>query len=294
MRNKIKKIMQMAFLMALAFSPVVARADQSETEAPKRVVSMNLCTDQFSMLLAGKEQLVSVSKLASDPTLSVMSEEAGAYPVNFGGAEEIYLMNPDLVIAGTYTNQTTVQMLRGLGITVVQMPPVRTISDIAKELRRLGKILGREQQAEALARQFTSEIQQFVDAQPAERARAGVYYANGYTAGDGSLVNELITTAGLQNIANNLGLKGTSKLPLELLILEAPQLLVEGTQFSDKPALAFELLAHPALKRTLGNSGRVMVEDKYTICGLPFVTQAIGKLAKQATKQATKLGAQSE
>ncbi len=290
MRNKIKKIMQMAFLVILAASAAVARADQSETKAPGRVVSMNLCTDQFSMLLAGKDQLVSVSKLASDPSLSVMSEEAKPFPVNFGGAEEIYLMNPDLVIAGTYTTQTTVQMLRGLGITVVQVPPVRTIPDIARELRRLGKVLGREQRAETLAHQFETEIQQLIDAQPDDRARAGVYYANGYTAGDSSLVNELVTTAGLQNIANSLGLEGISKLPLELLILEEPQLLVEGTQFSDKPALAFELLAHPALKRTLGNSGRVMIEDKYTICGLPFVTQAISKLARQATR----LGAQAE
>ena len=290
MPNKIKKIMQTALLMVLAISPAAAHADESGVSSPKRVVSMNLCTDQFSMLLAGEGQLVSVSRLASDPTLSVMSEEAKAYPINFGGAEEIYLMSPDLVIAGTYTNQTTVQMLRGLGITVVQVPPVRTIPDIAKELRRLGKVLGQEQKAEALASRFEATVQRFVEAQPNEKARAGVYYANGYTAGDGSLVNELITTAGLQNIANNLGLKGTSKLPLELLILEDPQLLVEGTQFSDKPALAFELLAHPALKRTLGNSGRVLVEDKYTICGLPFVAEAIEKLANQSKR----LGAQAE
>lgn len=282
MRNKIKKLMQTALLMVLALSPAVTRAD--ETDAPKRVVSMNLCTDQFSMLLAQEGKLLSVSKLASEPNLSVMSEQAKAYPVNFGGAEEIYLMNPDLVIAGTYTNQPTVQMLRGLGIEVVQVPPVRTIPDIARELRRLGKVLGTQQKAEKIASQFEADVQRLIEAQPNEKARAGVYYANGYTAGDGSLVNELITTAGLQNIASNLGLKGTSKLPLELLILEAPQLLVEGTKFSDKPALAFELLSHPALTHTLSNSGRILVEDKYTICGLPFVTEAITKLADQSKK----------
>ncbi|GHB17570.1 cobalamin ABC transporter substrate-binding protein [Pseudovibrio japonicus] len=288
MRNKIKKLMQIVALMALAISPAVTHADVRNS--PKRVVSMNLCTDQFSMLLAQEGQLLSVSKLASDPNLSVMSEQAKSYPVNFGGAEEIYIMNPDLVIAGTYTNQTTVQMLRGLGIEVVQVPPVRTIPDIARELRRLGKVLGTQQKAEKIASQFEADVQRRIEAQPNEKPRAGVYYANGYTAGDGSLVHEVITTAGLQNIASNLGLKGTSKLPLELLVLEAPQLLVEGTKFSDKPALAFELLAHPALTHTLGNSGRVLVEDKYTICGLPFVTEAITKLADQSKK----LGAQAE
>ncbi len=282
MRSKIKKIAQSIGLLAFVSGSLPAYAQSALADAPARVVSMNLCTDQFAMLLSRKGQLISVSRLASDPRLSVMSEEAKAYPINYGGAEEIFLMNPDLVIAGTYTNQTSVQMLRDLGIKVVQVPPVRTIAGIASELRKLGKVLGTERKAEQIATSFEEDVRSFIAAQPATKPRAGVYYANGYTAGDGSLVNELINTAGLHNIATNLGLKGTSKLPLELLILEDPQVLVEGTQFSDKPALAFELLAHPALKQTLGNNGRVLVEDKYTICGLPFVTQALANLSAQA------------
>lgn len=226
MRNKIKKTVQAALLISLSISAIPARADQNETRYPERVVSMNLCTDQFAMLLASERQLISVSKLASNPMLSVMSEAAKRYPVNFGGAEEIYLMNPDLVIAGTYTNQTTVELLRGLGLEVVQVPPVRTINDIASELRRLGGLLGRQQRAEELASKFEQAITKAVEAQPNRKPRAAVYYANGYTAGDGSLVNEIIKTSGLQNIANNLGLKGTSKLPLEQLILQNPQVLV--------------------------------------------------------------------
>ncbi len=282
MRSKIKKIAQSIGLLAFVSGSLPAYAQSALADAPARVVSMNLCTDQFAMLLSRKDQLISVSRLASDPRLSVMSEEAKAYPINYGGAEEIFLMNPDLVIAGTYTNQTSVQMLRDLGIKVVQVPPVRTIAGIASELRKLGKVLGTERKAEQIATSFEEDVRSFIAAQPAIKPRAGAYYANGYTAGDGSLVNELINTAGLHNIATNLGLKGTSKLPLELLILEDPQVLVEGTQFSDKPALAFELLAHPALKQTLGKNGRVLVEDKYTICGLPFVTQALANLSAQA------------
>ncbi|KZL12540.1 Vitamin B12-binding protein precursor [Pseudovibrio axinellae] len=284
MKNAVKMGIGAVLLACLSVSSLPACAEPDDTTAPKRVVSMNLCTDQFAMLLAQEDQLLSVSKLASDPNLSVMSDKASNFKVNYGRAEEIFLMKPDLVIAGTYTNQTTVQMLRRLGIKVVQVSPVRTLFGVASELRRLGKLLDREEKAEQIASQFETAIQHFVQGQPDEKLRAGVYYANGYTAGDGSLVNELIETAGLQNIASNLGLKKTSKLPLEILILENPQLLVEGSQFSDKPALAFELLAHPALMRTLGNNGRVKVDDKFTICGLPFVTQAIEKLARESSR----------
>ena len=67
---------------------------------PRRVVSINLCTDQLAMMMAGPGQLVSVSHLAGDPTYSTMPEAAAAYPANRGLAEEVYLLKPDLVLAG--------------------------------------------------------------------------------------------------------------------------------------------------------------------------------------------------
>ena len=45
-------------------------------EAPERVVSMNLCTDQLAMLLAGPGQLASVTYIATHPRASAMAEEA--------------------------------------------------------------------------------------------------------------------------------------------------------------------------------------------------------------------------
>ena len=62
---------------------------------------MNLCTDQLAMLLADPGQLVSVSHMALDPLSSAMVEEAEAFTINRGGAEQVYLMRPDLVLAGT-------------------------------------------------------------------------------------------------------------------------------------------------------------------------------------------------
>ena len=78
--------------------------------APARVVSTNLCTDQLAMLLAAPGQLVSVSWLAADPRSSTMAAEAARYPANHGLAEEIFLLSPDLVLAGSYTARTAVDL----------------------------------------------------------------------------------------------------------------------------------------------------------------------------------------
>ena len=52
----------LAVMLALA-GPVAA-------QPPQRVVSMNLCTDQLAMMLAGPGQLISVSHLGHDPAVS--------------------------------------------------------------------------------------------------------------------------------------------------------------------------------------------------------------------------------
>lgn len=234
------------------------------------------------MLLADEDQLISVSRLAVDPTLSVLSEQAKTYQINYGGAEEIYLLKPDLVIAGTYTNQFSVDLLRSLDIEVAQVSPIRSLDEISQQLRRIGHVLGQDAKADKLIEIFEKRLAAIRDKQPERKPEAAVYYANGYTSGNGRLVSDLLKTAGLENTASRLGLKGTTKLPLELLVMEKPELLVHGSQFSDKPALAFELLAHPALQASVGENGRTFIPDQYTICGLPFVTKALDILSAAA------------
>ena len=106
---------------------------------PGRVVSMNLCTDQLAMLVAGPGQLHAVSQLARDPESSVMADEAQAYAVTHGLAEEVFLMQPDLVIAGSYTTPATVAMLRRLGFPVEIFPPA---SSRSQTVSINGKIFG--------------------------------------------------------------------------------------------------------------------------------------------------------
>jgi iron complex transport system substrate-binding protein len=130
---------------------VLAAATPLRAEAPGRVVSMNLCTDQLALMLAREGQLISVSDIARDPLTSAMHLEAAAYPVNHGGAEEIFLLQPDLVLAGVWSDPATVAMLRGLGIEVAQIDVANSLADIPDLVREVGRLLDRETEAEALS-----------------------------------------------------------------------------------------------------------------------------------------------
>ncbi len=255
-----------------AASALMALALPAVADAPQRVVSMNLCTDQIAMLLAAPGQLISVSHLASDPLASSMVAEAAAYPANRGAAEQVFLMRPDLVLAGTYTAQASVDLLRGLGVTVVQVPPVSSLSEVTSQLREIGTAMGREAQSEALASAFEAELAAL--APPGVPASAAMYYPNGYTTGSGTLSNEVLEVAGFANIGAQAGVTGGGILPLERLVMAAPQMIVTSAPYPGA-SRSEEILVHPALAAVRAGAGQARVSDADWVCGTPFVMNAV-------------------
>lgn len=248
---------------------------------PRRVVSVNLCTDQMAMLVAAHGQLFSVSYLAADPTSSVLAPQAGRYAVNHGLAEEIFLMRPDLVLAGTYTAKATVELLRKLGIPVEEFAPENSFDDIRANLRRMGEVLGQQRRAEALVADLDRRLAA-VEAGGHGGMTVATYYANSYTSGGGTLVDAAISLAGLANIATKLGYVGTVRLPLELLVLADPDLLVTADRNYAAPALAQQGFEHPAFLAQARKSGEIDVASRYTICGAPFTAEVVRLLSQGA------------
>ena len=264
----------------LAVHACVAPASAAEAQ-PRRVVSMNLCTDQMAMLVADPGQLLSVSYLASDPAASVLSAQAGRYAVNHGLAEEIFLMKPALVLAGQYTTRATVELLRRLGIHVEEFAPENSFDDIRANLLRMGELLGRREQARALAAELDRRLADLPrEGQPGMTVAA--YYANNYTSGSGTLMDAIMTAAGLTNVAAKRGYVGTAQLPLEVLVLSDPDLLLTGGDSYSAPALAQEGFEHPAFRSQARLSTPVEIPSRYTICGAPFTAEAVRLLAEAA------------
>lgn len=267
--NLQRRVFSLVGALTLAAFANTAKA----AEGPRRVVSMNVCTDQLAMLIADKDQLHSVSYLASDPNTSALSKKAVGIVVNHGLAEEVFLMQPDLVLAGTYTTRTTVQLLRRLGIRVEEFAPDNSIADIRENILRMGKVLAREARASELVRELDQGIAELAQ-RPASGKTVATYYANSYTSGAGTLVDEIVKLSGLTNLADKLGLSGTSRLPLEMLVLAQPDLVASGNASYAAPALAQENFAHPAYRAIAAAGRSVAVPSSYTICGAPFTLEA--------------------
>ena len=243
---------------------------------PERVVSINLCTDQLAMLLAKPGQLVSISRISQDPNVSVMLEEALGYPINHGQAEEVFRLNPDLVLAGQFTSSYTVGLLRRLGVEVAQLPIVTSLDQIPGAIREVGRLLGRAAQAETLATEFSADLAA-LRANPSNRPRAALHYANNYTSGDKSLANDILTAAGFANVALEAGLSGGGTLPMERLLMLMPDLIISGQHYPGA-SRSEAVLTHPAMNALRDRHAGSALSDAEWVCGTPAVLRAISRL----------------
>lgn len=263
-------------LRALGFGLALVAGPLGAQDPPQRVVSMNLCTDQFALMLAAPGQLVSVSYISADPVTSPLADLAAAYPLNHGSAEEIYLLAPDLVLADPWTDPAALAMLRRLGIRVEQVEGVRALSDIPDRLRRFGDLLGRQDAAEALIDQFESDLATLTA--PQDGPRAVIYFPNGYSLGEGSLSHEILTRAGFRNIATELTPSATGQIALELLVLAAPDLIIRDRPYPGA-SRAEELMHHPALAALIA-AGAGHESGPDWACGTPRVIAALRALVE--------------
>ncbi len=270
----------LALVLALAVP-----AGAQPPEAPRRVVSMNLCTDQLALMLAAPGQLVSVSYLAHDGVVAPLQEAARALPANHGLAEEVYLLQPDLVLAGRYSTVATVAMLQRLGVPVIRFEPENSLDDIEASLAQMGAALGRDAEARAAIARFRQD--RALLATHAAQVRAGaegpravLYSARGWTGGSQTLSGDILRAAGLRNLADELGLAWGGMVALESLLIADPDRLILG-QPGHSPegwSEARALLHHPALRHSRAYGAGVAANDRDWVCGTPYVLGAIARL----------------
>lgn len=260
---------------------------------PERIVSLNLCTDQLLLQLVEPARIASLTFLVADPAMSTMADRVGGLRLNHGLAEEILPLDPDLILARSYTARATVQLLRKLGHRVVEVPTAQTLDEVRRNIRIVAAAVEEPEAGEALIADFDARLSQIVPppGPPAgPRPVAAHFWANGYTSGRGSLVETLLRAAGYENLASRLGLAGAASLPLEVLLRAEPDLLVLGDTRGDAPALANEILRHPALLRAFAGRPQVVIPDSLRACGIPVIAEAIERLAaaRPATRSRSK------
>lgn len=250
-------------------------------EPPRRIVSMNLCTDQLLLMLVEPSRIAAVSHLARDPSLSALAEEARRFPIVHSNAEEVLRADPDLVLAGPWTTRATVDLLRRLGRTVAIVPLAQDLDGVRAGVREVARLTGTEARGEEIVAAFDRRRMEIERLAATEVRTAVVYHVAGLASGTGTLADAVLRAAGLRNAAQAARLDAKGALALERLVAEPPDLIVLGHAEDEYRTVQADNLRHPALARLLARVPSAHVPQRLMICPSPRVLDAVELLAEK-------------
>jgi iron complex transport system substrate-binding protein len=276
---------------AAALLPLAPQRAASDVPGkPERIVSLNMCVDELLLRLADPRNVASITWLSRDPRNSNVAELAQKTPVNHGLAEEVIPLQPDLVIAGIYTARPAVAMLRRTGGPLVEVGVPKSLAEVRQQIRDVAERIGEREKGESVISAMDAKLAA-LPAPPATRLRALVLNPNGATVGKGTLVDEIMTRAGLTNVAAELAIDNYGQIPLETVVANGVDVLILSASRDGPPALATEILRHPVLSALSDRTRLVVMPGRLWNCGGPAVIEAIERLMRVAAESRGKASA---
>jgi len=234
------------------------------------VASLNLCADEYLLLLARPKEIVSVSFLSRDPLDSPLWRRARAHHGNRGSFEQVLPLRPSLVLTMGGGGRATALLARRVGIATVDLTPVTTLDDVADNLRRVAAALGDA----GRARPWTDRLERLRRSAPASPRDAIWLSGAGDTLAPGSAGTQWLRLAGL---AQRLLPEG--QVTLETLLVRPPQVLVQSNYGHGRVSRGSFWQRHPIVRRA--GSVRLATDGRAWTCMGPLLIDEIERLRKQ-------------
>jgi iron complex transport system substrate-binding protein len=249
--------------------------------AGPRIASMNVCTDQLLLTLADPDQILGLSRYSRNASQSFAADAARRYPILSGGAEDILVLQPDIVVASQFDKRSTRELLKEKGLHLAEFAVPRNLDEAKAQIREMGEIAGHPDRAAAEIVRIDDAIARARRAVADKRASVLPLSRRGWVSGRDSLVSSLLTETGLFNAAGDLGVGFGGFAPLEAIIKLKPDFILvsEAGDRAEDDGKAF--LLHPALERFYPPSKRIVLPDRLTVCGGVMLADALDVLVKE-------------
>ena len=235
-----------------------------------RLASLNLCSDEYALLLAHPGEVVSVSRLSQDPAESALAPLARRAASNRGRLEDIVATRPTVVLTMGGGGRSSAGIAGALGLTVIDLPQPATMADIAANLTRVATALGdRSRAAPWIARLAVLQSRPPVQ-------RDAIYLGHGgLSQSPGSLGATWMGLAGLRQRS----LPG-GRATLETLATRPPQILLLSNYRGGQVSNGQRWLHHPLLAQI--KSRRLVTDGRAWTCGGPMMIAEIEHLRRLA------------
>jgi iron complex transport system substrate-binding protein len=252
-----------------------------------RIVSMNVCSDQLLLTLADRDQILGLSRFSHDAWQSWAAGEARRYPILSGGAEDVLVIKPDIVVASLFDKRSTRELLKANGLHLVEFTVPRTLDEVKEQIRQMGDIVQHPDRATAEIARLDGAITRARQAVTDKHYRVLPLSRRGWVSGSDSLVSSLLTETGLLNPAGDLGVAFGGYASLEAIVSLKPDFILvsEAGDRAEDDGRAF--LLHPALERFYPPEKRIVLPERLTVCGGVMLAEALDVLTAEL-KRVTK------
>lgn len=250
----------------------------ASAEVPRRIVSLDLCTDQLLIELAPPERIAAVTHLAADASVSAIPDRARGIHVTHGAAEDVLGLDPDLVLAGPFGVSPTVDLLRRLKRNVVLVPLAQDLDGVRLSIRTVATAIGEAARGAAMIEAFDRRLASLTRPRHGPPPTAVIYQVGGVTSRPGSLADAALSAAGFHNRAGDYRLSRSGQIPLELLVAAPPDLIVLASAANAYRTAAADNLRHPVLNQLRAGHEFLELRWQLWLCGTPHIADAIDQL----------------
>ena len=263
---------------ACALATIAACGHPDHDGAPRRIVSLDYCADQYVLAFAAREDIVALSPDARAP-FSYQRADAEGMPTVLPRAEEVLALRPTHVVRAYGGGPGVAALMRRLGVDVVEIGYVAHLEEIAPTVQAVGSALGAADKATATAEAFQERLRAVAqDSDPDARARVLYLTSGGYTTGPGTLIDEMIRAAGRENFMDE---PGWREVPLERLMRSTPDRVAASFFEQAGDYNAWSAARHPVVGRLLSDAPTTRLDGAWTACGGWFLIEAIEALSHE-------------
>lgn len=258
--------------------------------APQRIVSTELCTDEYVFRLVPRAHIAALSFLAADdhPIVSTIHDEVRGIRLTRGSAEEVMSLKPDMVVLYRGQNPRLKAQLMESHTPFVEIADANSLADVRTVTRDLGASLGVPQRAAELIAQMDKELAAASAIAPRLPVRALIYEPNGY-ANSGGISDDILQAAGLVDVSPRMGHTRLGTIPVEAIVASPPELLLLNAERESAPSRGGLVLHHPALEALPQSTMVTDAELTPLLCPGPWsadVATPLARLARAARKLA--------
>lgn len=216
-------------LLFIALS-LLASCSKNDTKSEAYVV-LSPEVAEILCAIGAEENIVAVTNECDYPPSLTGKTKVGSFSAI--DVEAIIALNPEIVFVSALEQEGSAAQLKKLGIRVEVIYP-KSLSELTKEILRLGEISGNSKQAAALVddmEQSLAQVKAKTDGKTKPKVYLEIYRDPLMSVSDASFVGELIETAGGDNIFPTLE-RDYARVNPEAVIKAKPDIMICYSQDS--------------------------------------------------------------